>query len=219
MTRILFTIICICTFLPIFGPKDFEITQAFHASSSRYGVDYNITITGEVKNVTTETMYNVRFKVTLENDESYGKADIETIDEIAPGEIVRVQGLFIDNEGYDSIHKIEYSINGGEYKTLSQISDIMVSIVMAVLAVVLWIIYIVSVVKYKKRKNQSQEAVGGNVFGGPISTSNGEVLTSPFAPQAPVQQAPQAPQAKICQYCGSKIPAEETKCPGCGAKL
>ena len=223
ITAILLTIMVVVFAIPLFQKGDLEVTQRFDINSIPYSsgrYDYQITVTGEVKNTTSETMYNVRFKMKVENDEYYSQIDFYRIDEIGPGEIARVQGVFLVEADYDTISEIEYSINGGSYQRIAQPMDWFAAAIMGVMAIVMWIVYAVSLKQYKKCKNQSQEAVGGNVFGGPITTSNGEVLTNPFAPQAPqVQQEPQVPQAQICPYCGSKVPAAESKCPGCGAKL
>ncbi len=223
ITAILLTILSIVFLLPIFGSGDLEVTQRFSARSSYdpYYSDYVVTVTGEVKNTTSETMYDVKFYVTVENDDYYAPCPAITIDEILPGEIVRVQGEFYgDGESYDGIDEIEYSINGGSRQTLNQGDEWIASLGLGVVAVVMWIIFLISLAQYKKKKNQVQEQFGGNTFGGPVSTNDGEVMSNPFAtnPQ-PTTQAPQAARAQTCPYCGSKVAVTDGKCPGCGAKL
>ena len=223
ITAILLTVMAIVFLLPIFGSGDLEVTQKFAARSSYdiYEGDYVVTVTGEVKNTTTETMYDVRFYVTVENEDYYADCPAITIDEILPGEIARVQGEFYgDGDAYDDIESIEYSINGGARHTLSQGDEWIASIGLGAVAVVMWIVFLISLAQYKKKKNQVQEQFGGNTFGGPVSTNDGHVVTNPFAtnPQ-PTTQAPQAVQAQTCPYCGSKVAVTDGKCPGCGAKL
>ena len=160
ITAILLTVVSIVFLLPIFGSSDLEITQSFAARSSYdiYEGDYVVTVTGEVKNTTNETMYDVRFYITVENDEYYAPCPAIIIDEILPGEIARVQGEFwADGEVYNDIDEIEYSINGGARQTLNQGDEWIASLGLGVVAVVMWIVFLISLAQYKKKKNQVQE--------------------------------------------------------------
>ena len=223
ITAIILTVMAIVFVLPIFGSQELEVTQKFYARSSlSFGGYYNYTctVTGEVKNITSETLYDVEFYVTVENEDYYAECDAIIIEEIAPGEVVRVQGVFDSTRVYNDIESIEYSVNGGTKKSLSQGDEWIASIGLGVIALIMWIIFLVSLGQYKKKKNQVESQFGGNTFGGPVSTNDGHVMTNPFAtnPQ-PTASTPQMAQAQTCPYCGSKVSTTDGKCPGCGAKL
>lgn len=229
ITAIIVTIIGVVFLVMAISPKELTVTQSFSVSSTYVGgggdSDYQCTITGEVKNTTDKTLYNVVFEVEVDgyNSDYIWSGDI-TIAEIKPGETKRVQEVCYVGDDCDSIYSISYSINGGDSKTLFGESgeDWIIMVVIGIMAIVMWIVFIVSVAKYKKKKNSTQEVFGGNTFGGTVSTAGGQVVSNPFteAPAPTQAQTPTAVSAQTCPYCGSKIQASDGgKCPGCGAKL
>ncbi len=228
ITAIIVTIIGVVFLVMAISPKELTVTQSFSASSIYTGggyYDYECIITGEVKNTTDKTLYNVVFEVEVDSYDSDYVWDCDiTVAEIKPGETKRVQGIFDIGDDCDSIYSISYSINGGDSKTLFGESgeDWIIMVVIGVMALVLWLTFIISVAKYKKKKNSAQEAFGGNTFGGTVSTAGGQVVSNPFAstPTPTQTQTPTAVSAQTCPYCGSKVQTSDGgKCPGCGAKL
>ncbi len=223
ITAIIFTIIAVATFFTssIFGGKDLEITRDFDMARAPGGYGYNYTVTGTVKNVTADTLYNVEIKVTLDGDDAdyLGEMPVESIDKLEPGEEWNFQSIGTDSDLFEYIDEIEYShsSSGGWVEIGSEFEDMLMGIIFGVIALVLWLVAIVSIVKYKKNKNQDLGNTAAMGNGGTTVTGGGMTYNSPVVGTTPT--APVAPEVKKCPYCGSKVSSVDNKCSGCGARV
>ncbi len=223
---IIFTIGAIVFIFPAVFPEktDIVISQEFYVETEydNHDIEYPYTtyVSGEVKNNTNETLENVIISFKFESDDSYSYRVDFNAGTLAPGQTYTIATQYETTADYYGIEDLCYSHNGCGSTEIATVDfeDFIMSIVLGIGALAMWISFLISLKKYKKNKNAEMAPIasGSQVFTN--ATVGGQNVTINASTSTNQQAAPTANAARTCPYCGSKIPAGESKCPGCGAQ-
>ena len=223
---IIFTIAAIVLIFPAIAPSDTDIvvSQDFYVDTEydNHSIEYPYTtyVSGEIKNNTDKTLEDVEISFKFECDDGYSYTVYFNAGTLTPGQTYTIATEYETTADYYDIEDLSYSYNGCGTTEIDLVDfeDFITSIALGVGALIMWIVFAISMSKYKKNKNAPANTIASSSQVFTNATVGGQNITINGSANTNQQAAPTVNAAKTCPYCGSKIPAGESKCPGCGAQ-
>jgi len=232
LVAMIFASFAACSAVPVSAAGDetkIAVTEALKVTSAVQNIwqqTYKSTITGRIKNQTSEELTNIVITVNVKTN-TLGNTGtlVLTITKIAANATHTINTVTDTEENFETVVSLSATINGGAPFTLSNTPTIVSSpnnngdggndwiygVLGAIIIIAIPTVIVIYFVSKKKRERMMQQAAAAK-------------RAQQAAPQVIVVSAPSqpaAPQKKFvkCEFCGTVNDDTDLKCQNCGSAL